>query len=65
MSSLAKHFSLEKENILHPIKQKTIMQYQQNNKPLIETAKSNKFYSIKRFHGADKKIPLFVESTKL
>ena len=31
------------------------MQYQQNNKPLIETAKLKKDYSIKHFNGADKK----------
>ena len=31
------------------------MQYQQNNKPLIETAKLNKDYLIKYFHAADKK----------
>ena len=31
------------------------MQYQQNDKPLSENAKLNKDYSIKHFHGADKK----------
>ena len=35
MSLLVKHFSLEKEDVLHPVNYKTIMQYQQNNKPLI------------------------------
>ena len=35
MSSLAEHLSLEKEDVLHPVNYKTIMQYQQNNKPLI------------------------------
>ena len=54
MPSLAEHFSLEKEDFLHPFNYKTIMQYQQNNKPLIETTKLNKDYSIKHIHGADK-----------
>ena len=39
MSSLTEQFSLEKEDILHPIDYKTIMQYQQKDKPLIKTAK--------------------------
>ena len=30
------------------------MQYQQHDKPLIETAKLNKDYSFLHFHGADK-----------
>ena len=30
MSSLAEHFSLEKEDVLHPVNYKTIMRYQQN-----------------------------------
>ena len=34
------------------------MQYQQNNKPLIETAKLNINCSMKHFHGADKKYSL-------
>ena len=38
MSSLADYFPLEKEDVLHPINYKTIMQYQQHDKPLIETA---------------------------
>ena len=58
MSSLGAHFSLEKEDVLHPVNYKTIMQYQQNNKTLIETAKLNKDYSIKHIHGADKKYSL-------
>ena len=36
MSSSAEHFSLEKEDVLHPVNYKTIMQYQQKDKPLIE-----------------------------
>ena len=51
MSSLAELFSLEKYDVLHP---DTNMQYQQKDKPLIETAKSNKDYSIKHFHGVYK-----------
>ena len=43
MSSLAGHFSFEKEDVLYPA-----------NKPVIETAQSSKDYSIKHFHGADK-----------
>ena len=31
------------------------MQYQQNNKPLIEIAKFKQDYSIKNIHRADKK----------
>ena len=58
MSSLAGHFSLEKEDVLHPVNYKTIMQCQQNDKSLFETAKLNKGYSIKHFHGADKKYSL-------
>ena len=54
MSTLAEHFVLEKEDILHTVNYKTIMQYQQSNKPLIETAKSNRYNSIKHFHGTDK-----------
>ena len=41
MSSLAERHSLEKEDVLHPVNYKSIMQYHQNDKPLIETAKSN------------------------
>ena len=49
MSSLAEHFSLEKENVLHPVNYKTIMRYQQNDRPLIETAKFKKDYLITHF----------------
>ena len=55
MSSLPEYFSLEKEDVLHPPSYKTIMRYQQNDKPLIESAKLNKDNSIKHFHGKDKK----------
>ena len=58
MSSRAGHFSLEKKDVLHQVNYKTIMQYQQNNKPLIETANLYKDYSIKHFHGANKKCSL-------
>ena len=37
---------------------KLFVQYQQNNKPLIETAKLYKDYSIKPFHGVDEKYSL-------
>ena len=36
MSSLAEHYFLEKEDVNYPVNYKTIMRYQQNNKPLIE-----------------------------
>ena len=41
------------------------MQYQQNDKPLTETAKSNKNYSIKHFHGVDKKYSLVYRKHKI
>ena len=65
MSTLAEHFSLEKEDVLHPVNYKIIMQYQQNDKPLIEIAKLNKDYSIKHFHGADKKYSLICRKHKI
>ena len=64
MSSLAEHICLEKEYILHPINYKTILQYQQYNKPLIKTAKLNKGYSTNHFMGQIINI-LFVENIKL
>ena len=64
-SSFAKHFSLEKEDVLHPVNFKSIMWYQQNNKPLIEPAKLNKEYSINHFHGADKKYSLVCRKHKI
>ena len=65
MSSLAEHYSLEKEDVLHHVNYKTIMKNQQNDKPLIETAKVNKDYSIKYFHGADKKYFLICRKHKI
>ena len=65
MSSLAKEFSLEKEDAPHPVNYKTIMQYQQNDKSLSETAKLNKDYSMKHFMGQSRNNPLFVDNTKL
>ena len=65
MSSLAEYFLLDIEDVLHPVNYKTIMQYQQNDKNLIETAKLNKDYSIKHFHEADKKYSLILEIIKL
>ena len=65
MSSLAGYFSLEREDVLHPVNYKTIMRYQQNNNPLNETAKLNKDNSIKNFHGADKKYSLICRKHKI
>ena len=65
MSLLAEHFCLEKEDVLYPVNHKTIMLYQQNDKPLIETAKLNRDYSIKHFHGADKKYSLICRKHKI
>ena len=65
MSSLAEHFSLEKENVLHPVNYKTIMRYQENDKSLIETAKLNKDYSTKHFHRVDKKYSLICAKHKI
>ena len=42
------------------------MRYQQNNKPLLaQTAKLHKDYSIKHFHGADKKYSLICRKHKI
>ena len=51
MFSLAEYFSSEKEDVPHSVK--TIMQYWQNDKPLIENPKWNKGYSIKHFHKVE------------
>ena len=40
------------------------MQYQQNNKSLVDTAKSSKDYSIKHFHRANKKYYLICRKHK-
>ena len=55
MLSLAEYFSLEKEDVTLPANDRAIMQYQRNNDSLIETAKSNKYCSIKHFHRANEK----------
>ena len=65
MSSLAEHNSLEKEDVLQPVSYKFEILYQQNNKPLIETEKSNKEYSIKHFHGTGKKYSLIYRKHKI
>ena len=52
---MIRKYLLRKEDFVHPVNYKTIVQYQQNNKPLIDTAKLNKVYSFKHFHRADKK----------
>ena len=41
------------------------MQYQQNDKPLTETTKLNKDYSIKHFHGAHEKFSLICRNHKI
>ena len=41
------------------------MQYEQNDTHLIETAKSNKDYSIKHFHEPDKKYSLICRKHKI
>ena len=41
------------------------MQYHENNKSLIETAKSNNEYSIKHFHMVDKKYSLICRKHKI
>ena len=41
------------------------MQHRQNNKPLIETTKLNKDYSMKQFHGVDKKYSLVCRKHKI
>ena len=41
------------------------MQYQQSKKSLIESAKSNKDYSIKHFHRADEKYSLIYRKQKI
>ena len=56
--SLAERISSDKGDVPHPVDHKTIMQYQQNNKSLIESTKSNKEYSKKHFHGVNKKYSL-------
>ena len=65
MSSFAKHFFLEKENVLHPVNYKYIMQYQQSVKPLLETVKLNKDYLINHFYGAHKKYSLICRKHKI
>ena len=41
------------------------MKSQQQDKTLIETAKLDKKYSIKHFHGADKKYSLICRNNKI
>ena len=65
MSSLAEHFTLVKEDVPHLVNYQTIMQYQQNNKPLIETAKLNKDYSVKHFDGVDEIYSLICRKHKI
>ena len=64
MSSLVDNFSSEK-NVPHSVNQKTIMQYQQNNKSLIETTNLNKDNSFYHLHWADKKYSLICRMYKI
>ena len=65
MSSLAEQFSFKREDDLHQVNYKTVMQNQQNNKPLIKSAELNKNYSIKHFHRADKIYSLICRKHKI
>ena len=51
ISSQARQFSLEKEYMLHSVNFKNIMQFQEIDKALIQTAKSNKEDSIQLWRG--------------
>ena len=62
---MAEHFALEEEDILHTTSYKTIMRYQQKDSSLIKIAKEHKDYSIKYFHGADKKYSLICRKHKI
>ena len=62
---LAEHFSLEKEDVPHPVYFKIIIQYQQKDKSLIETAESNKDYSTTHFHVANKNVVLICTKHKM
>ena len=55
---MAEHFALEEEDILHPPSYKAIMCYQQKENSLTKIAKEHDNYSIKHFHGTDKKYSL-------
>ena len=47
-------FALEKEYVLYPLNCETIIQVQDNIQTLIETAKSNRDYSVQPFYRVDK-----------
>ena len=65
MSSLAEHFSLEKELFCNSKLQNYHAISKTRQKPLIETVKLNKDYSIMHFHGADKKYSLVCRKHKI
>ena len=69
LEALAENFALSKNDLpeeIHPTSYKTIMKHQQMDKLLIEKAKSNvNDYSIKHFHGADKKYSLICYKGKI
>ena len=52
---MAEHFALEEEDIFHPTSYKTILRYQQKDIAQSKIAKEHKDFSIKHFHGSDKK----------
>ena len=66
---MAEHFTLNRNDLLdylYPVNYKTIMKFQQKDKTLIETAKiKTNSYSIKHFHGADKKYSLICRKDKI
>ena len=63
--SLKEHFALEEEDLLHPTNYKNIMRSQQKDTTLIKTAKADNNYSLKHFHGADKKYSLICRNNKI
>ena len=50
MKSINEQYELEDEDISCPSNYKTFVEYQQNNKELINIAQNNKDYSIQNFH---------------
>ena len=55
LESLSEISALNNEDSLHPTSFKTIMRFQQNDKPLIEITKETpNDYDIKQFHGTGK-----------
>ena len=65
IKSVNEHYGLEDEDISHPTNNKTIKQNQQKNKELIRIVHTNKDYSIKNFHGVNKKYSHICKIAKL